>query len=117
MIVAPVSRFSGHLYTTLVVLVGWVLFRAADLESAINLLAVMFGIKQGGNGGPLWLDLANGQAETAFMVGFIACTDAGQRVALRLDNGLLNIAALASFCASTIVLASSAFNPFIYFRF
>ena len=113
----PVARIAWHAYTLLVVLIGWVLFRAVDLEQAMDLIAVMFGAKDGGTEGPLWLDLTNGQNLTAFVVGAIGCSNVGQRIALRLSNGARNAAAVTSFWASTVVLASEAFNPFIYFRF
>jgi alginate O-acetyltransferase complex protein AlgI len=113
----PVARIAWHAYTLLVVLIGWILFRAVDLEQAMDLIAVMFGAKDGGTEGPLWLDLTNGQNLTAFVVGAIGCSNVGQRIALRLSNGARNAAAVTSFWASTVVLASEAFNPFIYFRF
>ncbi len=41
---AGLSRWAGRILTLLFVMVGWVLFRAADLPAARHLLAAMFGL-------------------------------------------------------------------------
>ncbi|CAO3425751.1 MBOAT family O-acyltransferase [Azospirillum argentinense] len=112
-------QIGGRVYTILVVLFGWVLFRSTDLGQAGELISVMtgFSIHARDVNTPLWLDLANWQVLTALTVGVIACTDLGHRATHYLSIGARNIAATVAFAMATIVLASSAFNPFIYFRF
>ena len=108
---------AAHVYTALVVLIGWVLFRSATLTQAGDLLTVMFSTRAASGAAPLWLDLANGQAVAALAAAMVGSTEWGRHVAQGWSVGMRNVAAIAAFVVATIVLASSAFNPFIYFRF
>jgi alginate O-acetyltransferase complex protein AlgI len=113
----PALSLAGHVYTALVVLIGWVLFRSASLSQAADLLGVMFTARGAAGAAPLWLDLANGQTVAALAAALIGSTPWMHRVCGRWNVGIQNVATIAAFVAATIVLASSAFNPFIYFRF
>ena len=127
----PVVR---HLYTMLVVLVGWVFFVADDFTGAMNILRAMAGLAPGTSDYPIqwfvtpdiWLGMAAG---ILFSMPILPSFQQhlGQLVN-RADESRRK-AYLAVFCGLRITLASAAMflcgaalasgthNPFIYFRF
>ena len=117
-----------HVYTMLVVMIGWVFFRADTLAGAVAFLRAMFG---GAATAPtpytvgwyltpeLWLALA---------AGAVGSTPWVPLAALHLERrphsmppwalALVNTAALAALLvASLTYVAARTYNPFIYFRF
>jgi alginate O-acetyltransferase complex protein AlgI len=114
----------GQGYTLLMVMIGWVFFRAADLPTALHLLQAMFG--QAGTGvavqphdwhidmGPVqWSALAVGIALAVWRLPqpaqpFVAT---GWRRVAGMAAALLALV----LCGAT--LAAGTYNPFIYFRF
>jgi alginate O-acetyltransferase complex protein AlgI len=124
------SGFVRHAYLLLVVMVGWVFFRAADLEAAVSYLGAMFGM-----GAPLALEPlglhVNPRIALALMAGALGSMPwvsalsawstrravAGKsRVWIALEAGGFLALALVFFLCS-LELAGKAYNPFIYFRF
>ncbi len=121
-----------HLYVVLVVMIGWVFFRASSFEAARDLLAAMFG------GAPLE-NLARpialyGDRQTllAFVAGAIGSTPILSELAKRreawlasgekprLSNAVeigaaLGVVGVLALC--TLRVAGSNFSPFVYFRF
>jgi alginate O-acetyltransferase complex protein AlgI len=123
---APVAL--RHLYTVLVVLVGWVLFRAETLPHAGGYLAALVGL---GDGDPVRYPLlrfvtSHVAVMTAVGVAFSApllpamrrrCSELRSRTAI-VAADFAELTALAVLMALvTVHLASGAHNPFIYFRF
>ena len=116
------SRFIGVPLTLVVVIVGWVLFRADTPAAAWSYLKAMagFGGTLGVSGVTRKLTLA------AFAVGVVGCVPwlpwLKKRISgsLRLVNlfDLLGvIAAVAVLALSVFLLIGGTYNPFIYFRF
>lgn len=111
-------RGIGTVYCFMIVLFGWVLFRAADTGSAIRYIQEMF---NGGTGVQLYEYLTN---RTIFML-VIAMIGAGfiQKITPgRIRQAWKNSAVEAVFCVIVLVLsiasiASNSYNPFIYFQF
>ena len=118
----------GHLYTMLVVIVGWVFFRAETLPGAVAFLKALAGLS---TAAPtpytvawyltpeLWLALAAGAIGSSPWVPSLA-----RRLAAGDSNGmpaplaLANTTALlALLVASIMSMAARTYNPFIYFRF
>jgi alginate O-acetyltransferase complex protein AlgI len=111
-------------YTLLVVIVGWVFFRAETLTGAIAFLRSMAGLT---DAAPtvytvawyltpeLWIALAAGAIGSAPWVPALAARiDAGRSW----SAPLLNTAALiALLVLSVMSMAARTYNPFIYFRF
>ncbi|MFN9788056.1 MAG: MBOAT family O-acyltransferase [Planctomycetia bacterium] len=136
-------RALGHAYVLLAVMVGWVYFRAEDLDQAIGVLRAMAFVPAGdgwvrfgdlavpaAEANPLalhadvltWLALAAGCiGSTPWLARAVAWRDAleqaGRReLARRLDiAGALLLFVVFFLCA--LELAGGAYNPFIYFRF
>ena len=117
-----------HAYVVLVVLVGWVFFRADTLDTAFLYLHAMSGIGAV-HASPAAAEVLNPEILFILALGIIGSTDKGVRlftaIAGRCAEGprawawqIGCFGALASlFLLSTMKLASSTYNPFIYFRF
>ncbi len=116
-------KFIGWIYTMLVVLVGWVFFRADTLSAAMKYLGEMFSFSGG---------VANGMAQfdnLSFIITAIAlvlCTPVYQLVKGKLEKTeggkkaafvIGAVLATGLFILSVIFLTGSGYNPFIYFRF
>ncbi len=129
-----VPRPVKHLYALLVVLVGWVLFRAESLDGALAMLAAMAGFAAGGAsaelaalfGNDVLLSLAAGVAGSTPLLAalgglrerWIASRAGRPRIALEAAAGLSDVALLAVlllFCAMQV--SASTYSPFLYFRF
>jgi alginate O-acetyltransferase complex protein AlgI len=113
-----------HVYTLLVVMIGWVFFRAETLPGAIAFLQSLGGMTAAAPTPytvawyltpELWLALVAGAIGSAPWVPTLAA---------RIDDGrswgvpLLNTAALMALLVLSIMsMAARTYNPFIYFRF
>ncbi len=133
-------RVWGHVYTLLVVLAAWVLFRSDSLGRAGAIYAAMLGFGGAHAGASQFSALIDRQTLAALATGLVGATPAfswltrdwreraRQRrgVVLHLEHEahdpvplltvrsiLLTALALLSFAQ----IAASAYNPFIYFRF
>ncbi|HTI40070.1 MAG TPA: MBOAT family protein [Vicinamibacterales bacterium] len=113
----------AHVYTLLVVTVGWVFFRAETFGQAAGFLRAMAGL---GLGRPTAFDPSyylDPRTVAALAVGLIGATPRPAGIARRLTAlapvpGLLEPAAVALlFAISVMFIAASSYNPFIYFRF
>jgi alginate O-acetyltransferase complex protein AlgI len=132
-----------HAYLLLVVMVGWVFFRATDVAHAMSFLGAMFGLKTGAQLVPVGdlmvaasrihhVDIyANALTWTAIAAGVIGAMPwlprvqawharlepAGRgRLAIGMElTGILGLSLV--FVRVAMDLAAGAYNPFIYFRF
>lgn len=114
----------NHLYTLLIVMIGWVFFRANDLSHALSYLKQMFVPRGGGITYPL-AQFLNVEAAITLGVGILLCGIV-QCKNRKLKNALYNesrvyiseimiLPILMFWCI--LYLASGTYNPFIYFRF
>ena len=128
-------RLLRHAYTLLVVMLGWVLFRADTFDQAIGMVRAMAGLAPGDTS--RWsLGLYLGRdVQMGLLVGAVASAPVlpwlGQRWlnwrrqglgwAGKSADGLMQFAAVmglaALLVASAVLLAAATHNPFIYFRF
>jgi alginate O-acetyltransferase complex protein AlgI len=124
-----------HLYTLMVVAVGWVLFRADSMGQAEAFLAAMAGLGRGTGveyhpwlyiDAQLVLALAAGAIGSAPVIPLLAQTrtkllasSAGLfRTGLNVSLALVDVAAHSLLLlVSAMLLAAGTHNPFIYFRF
>ncbi len=110
-----------HVYTMLVVVLGFVLFNAADLSQAGADLAAMFGL----GGLPLVTPhtlYCLGSFGILLAAGCLGATPVPKKAALALENtrfgpvlGMLWMG--AALLISTAYLVDGSFSPFLYFRF
>ena len=126
-----IGRPLQHFYTLLIVIIGWVFFRADTLPEALSYLGAMFGFHHAKGPAPLAALYLDRMTLAALIAGIIGSTP----IALKLVKpaaprrepdvasdgallGLLRIGALAGlFALCAIQLAANTYNPFIYFRF
>lgn len=126
-----------HIYTLLVVMVGWVFFRAATLPQALTFVHALLGQTAGIEDAPpvaLYLNLELAIALAVGIVGvlpFLPCliqkkdeflASLGNRIRPVLAIEHASACVGVSYCAlillaSSMLLAAGTYNPFIYFRF
>ena len=110
-----------HAYTMLVVMIGWVFFRAETLPAALAFLRAMFGLNAAAPAPltvgffltpELWIALAAGVLGSTPWIPALAKRDRGIVV-----EALSTAALAAALFASILQMAARTYNPFIYFRF
>lgn len=112
-----------HIYTLLVVLVGWVFFRAETLPSAIDYLQQMFIPSWGAAATNSYLSLLYINSYTLLFLGLavVFSTPVYQLFDERtksVKGAILRVGVLLLlFILSVIYLGAGSYNPFIYFRF
>lgn len=110
----------SHIYTMLIFIVAWVIFRAENLKDAMIYLGNMFGVGATG----VW-DFAVTEylKGTAFIliVSCIGMTPFVKNVAVRIKGSryqfIESIWLVLIFVLSLLQVVSSTYNPFIYFNF
>ncbi len=109
--------------TMLIVLIGWVFFRANGLSEALRYIGVMFGAVSSQNAGLTAWYYINAKVLVALALAIVAsvplknaaCFAALQRRPIWPHVSLA--LSLALFFLSIVFVVSSSYNPFIYFRF
>jgi len=125
----------GHLYTLLVVIIAWVIFRSESISSAGGYIAAMFGFASGSGvkynlamflTSKLTLEICLGIILSIpvyplikrMEVSVLEICSAKLSTTLHAAFNLVGLVLLIVFTyASIITLAASVYNPFIYFRF
>lgn len=111
----------GHLYTMVLVIIGWVIFRSTGMGNAILYIKAMFGIgAKGIIDKAVWAYIA--QNWIYFVFAIIGCApvmpwiDEKQK-----DSQLWQIVYAAGLVVCLVVsvsfICNNAYNPFIYFNF
>lgn len=107
----------AHVYALLVIMLGWVLFRANDLDSAVNYIGAMFDLEQGNLiDSTFHYYLVN----SFFLIGsavFLSLPLIPWLQTKPLFRRIEPITATVIFLLSLIITVSSSYNPFIYFNF
>ena len=123
----PLKKLSGkavgHVYTLLIVGIGFMLFRADGFDQALALIGKLFGGWRFTGDGTLLLHAAmSPKIWTALAVGCLASPGLHRPLLAKLEEktlwrSLSYAACLGLFVLCVLRLASASFNPFIYFRF
>lgn len=114
--------FFSHIYTMLLVIIGWVFFRAQDIASAWSYLKDMFGF----GSLPLYdsttmFYLSN--YKFFLILGLICCFPIIRTVKRKVNTDkpvytiLFGIILIAAFLISVTYTVKGTYNPFIYFNF
>ncbi|MDN0033677.1 MBOAT family O-acyltransferase [Oscillibacter valericigenes] len=114
-----------HGYTMLVVLVGWVLFRADSLSYAMQYFKAMLGIGKHTLPAFSTFYYLDGLTVFVLLLGIVFSTDLPPKIAPLLEKhiGSTGVQVCASLARIGLMLAcagmtmASVYNPFIYFRF
>jgi alginate O-acetyltransferase complex protein AlgI len=113
-----------HIYTLLVVMIGWVLFRSETLTYAVDFLKTMFIPKSfSGQLFRVSREYLQNDVVIAFVFGIIAslgfmiwlkkkCDSTGS-----VQKNIFSVVVILLFLLSITSIYSGAYNPFIYFRF
>lgn len=128
-----VRALLGHVYTMLVVVIGWVLFKLVDPGDTLRYLKVMFGLS--GNTFTAY-DLSyymDGRTTLLFVIALAACLPwlpwLGKKLSKAKASGVPAITDSLAFTAVKrivlllllalcfVFIITSTYNPFIYFRF
>ena len=129
-----VRRAGGHVYALLVVMVGWVLFRADTLAGAGGVLRAMAGFGEGAPTTYGWWWHVTPELAVAFGCGVVGATPLLSTLASRWRTGgaaagnvggalawapsaLATLALAVLLGASIMLSAARTYSPFIYFRF
>ena len=119
-ILSGIPKAAGHLYTLLVVLIGWVFFRAEDLAGAAAYIGRMF--TPGGNDlaqmnyvmdPQYWFCLGAGILFSVPVFGKLLRPDHPRAV----SRTLYPVCALLLFALAVVYMVGSGYSPFLYFRF
>lgn len=116
-------RTMAQAWTLLMVMLGWVLFRAPDVPTALHMLHTLFVHTDGGPLAHPWRIDVGGAQWSALAIGTLLAvwrtrTDAPATAAPpRWQFAVQLPLALAAFVLCSASLASGTYNPFIYFRF
>ena len=120
----PRFNILGNIYTLLVVMIGWVFFRAENLEYALDFIERMFVFKSGTNNYPYIF--LNNYVFTVLFIGIIFSLPLRRFISRKVvsvvrNSGVRNVLKQSFFVAIFILalmeLAQTTYNPFIYFRF
>lgn len=112
-------------YTLLIVLIGWVFFRAENLSLAISFIKGMFSFNF--NSFYLIYNVIDSQAITFLICGIVFSTPIAKVIGRYISekikvfqNGfkfIYDLGLIAVFFISILYMTGSFYNPFIYFRF
>ena len=111
-----------HIYTILIFVIGWVMFRADSMEQAVSYLKNMFGLVIEHHIHYRFVYYVDNVELIAFAVGII-CAMPIFRGMLNIDSkhrwakAAINTWLILIFLLSVSSIAASTYNPFIYFRF
>lgn len=118
----PFINFLKHLYTIFVFVLGWVMFRADNMNYALTYIKNMFGLVK-------VHDISYGisyYGDTVEVLTFIIAVVCAMPVfskileikeERKILRSIVNIWLIILFILSTAAIAASTYNPFIYFRF
>ena len=115
-----VPKWLRWMYTMLVVLVGWVFFRADNLSAAMSYLGSMFAPSSFDLNAALFL--LRPERICILLLGIFLSTPVYRRISKACETGgfkalALDAAVVLGFVVAMLYLTGSSFNPFIYFRF
>lgn len=111
----------GHVYTMVFVIIGWVIFKSADLRSAYVYIKAMFGFgAEGIVDKSVWAYIS--QYWIFYVLAIIGCVPMVPWMDKKLNKSRLWNAAYAAVVMAVLVVSVSyiinnAYNPFIYFNF
>ena len=121
------GRVFGHVYTLLLVCLGFVIFRAPTLGGALGMFRAMFTFSHPGAEAVLALERIGPAAWLALAVGIVGCLPVGPWLADRAGRlegtprsclrAVSYAAAIALFVVCALAVSGGNFQPFIYNQF
>lgn len=109
-------RVFQHLYALIVIIIGWVFFRAETLTAAISYIKNMFRFTNRS-----YIDLVieiNKQYIFCIIIGIVFSVPIMQKIEKKINNDFLgDICVSVLFIIAISYMLGSGFSPFLYFRF
>jgi alginate O-acetyltransferase complex protein AlgI len=109
-----------HIYTILIVMVGWVIFQLDTLDKCGVYLSAMFGMGKAGVFAPRDFYYMSAYAVT-FIVAAVSATPMGAKIFGKLPGKLQSAAApvmiVLVLVLATAYIVDGTYNPFLYFQF
>lgn len=119
-----IPSFFQHLYTIILITIGWLIFRGVEFSDLINSFSALFGKYGLGNweSSILKVEIFQVRYIVAFVLGVIFATPIYPKLKARIEKQegkklILDAIILLIFVLSIIFLVVDSYNPFIYFRF
>lgn len=113
-----------RIYTLLIILIGWVIFRSENMEYAIQFISRMFSFSSGNNATPylyintfVVLNIVIGIVFATPLRGYLGEKIGSISMLFAYRSYLKHAIYIILFIASIFELAQTTYNPFIYFRF
>lgn len=119
-ILKKLPAFLTHIYTMLVVMIGWVFFRASDLDQAFLFLKKMFVLDLTPVNNPDFLSGFTMMFWVISVLAIVASTPIFKKIGesrVGQIKWLTYSGYLVLFVISIVYLAGLSYNPFIYFKF
>ena len=111
------TKALGHVYTLLVVTIGFVMFRAATVQQGITMIATMFtGLRFSAAGTVALRSLLTGETAAMIAVGVLFSMPVGKKLPLR-QEWIAAVVTIVLFVFCVIKLAAGDFAPSIYAGF
>ena len=116
------GRLLLHVYTLLVVILGFVMFRATDVHQGFFLLSRMFSFTGAGTAGKMAAEeILTGSRIAALLAGIVFSVPIVPALTKHLKGHgweiLWDVLALAGLVLSVFALSGGSFSPFIYQQF
>lgn len=113
-----IPRWISYAYSMIIIIIGWVFFRANDMEGALKYIGYMFGI----NGGPLGnltvYKCITPQYLVVLFFSIIISMPLGMKVVACIkQKWIRDVCILAIFFVAICYMVAGDYNPFIYARF
>ncbi len=119
-ILKKTPKLFRHIYTMVIVVVGWVFFRADNLGKAFRFLRNMFLINLSGFKNYLIVEQFTSIFWICFFISIIFSVtqiDLSTRIKIWKNNTFVRIRYLLLWVISILYLIGLSYNPFIYFKF
>ena len=111
------GRLPGRVYTLLVVVLGFTLFRAGSLSQAGAMFAAMFtGVGLGWTGTATVCSLLTPAFLLTLFLALLLCVPIAKRLPVK-NESITLAGSLALLALCMLNLSAGTFNPFIYFQF
>lgn len=115
---ANIKALIRHGYTLLVVLLGWVFFRAGSLSEGMWYLKTMFGRALGNTPGYSVMWYLDGWTAFVLVVGIVTSFGLHKAIVEKIESVYIrDIALIFLLLLSVMRIVSGTYNPFIYFQF
>lgn len=102
-----------HLYVCMVIIIGWVFFRAETCSAALSYIRTMFSFRFD------WSPIINVSLEcmTMLIVGIVLSIPLYKLINCHKSKGISDVFAVLFFILSILYMVGNGFSPFLYFRF